>query len=195
MDGFELNKILGASTGALLVFLSINTFAEAMFHPGGHGEEHANYYATEETGGEAGDGGAEEQIDMAALIQAASAEDGAKVFKKCASCHKAEQGAGHGQGPALYGVMGRDIASVDGFAFSEALTSKEGAWDWEKLDHFLAKPADWAPGTRMKFAGLKKPEQRAEVMVYLNQQSGSPVALPTPAAAPAEAPAEAPQQN
>jgi cytochrome c len=75
-------------------------------------------------------------------------------------------------------VIGRDIASVEGFAYSEALTGKEGAWDYERLDAFLAQPRNWAKGTKMAFAGLKKPEERADVILYLRSLSHDPAPLP-----------------
>lgn len=186
MDSFELNKIGGALTGSLMAFLLVAWFSDVLFHPGGHGHgEHQNYYAAADAGhgGDHGDE-KEEAVDMVALIAAADPAEGAKVFKKCASCHKAEKGGAHGQGPALYGVMGRKIAAADGFKFSDAFAGKD-VWNWETMNGFLTKPKDWAPGTRMKFAGLKKPEQRAAVMVYLNGQSDAPIAPPTPSAAPA----------
>lgn len=195
MDSFELNKFMGATTGALMVFLLISWFAETIYHTGAHGgHDVVNYYASAEP--ENGGGGDDKpKVDMAALLAVASPEDGAGVFKKkCGSCHNAEVGGANSQGPALHGVMGRDIASGADFAYSEALTSKEGVWDWESMNAFLTKPKDWAPGTRMSFIGLKKPEERAEVMAYLNQQTGTALALPV--AAPAEeAPAEEPAAN
>ena len=75
-------------------------------------------------------------------------------------------------------MIGRDIASVEGFAYSEALTGKEGAWDYQNLDAFLAEPRNWAPGTKMAFAGLKKPEERADVILYLRSLSDQPAPLP-----------------
>ncbi len=75
-------------------------------------------------------------------------------------------------------MIGRDIASVEGFKYSEALVGKEGAWDYQTLDAFLAEPRNWAPGTKMAFAGLKKPEERADVILYLRSLSHQPAPLP-----------------
>lgn len=179
MDSFELNKIGGALTGALMMFMLIGWFSDLLFYPGGHGygKEPKNYYASasatdDKTPKE------EPVVDMVALIASATPDSGEKVFRKCKSCHKVEKGAGHGQGPALYGVMGRQIAAPADFKFSDALKGKGVAWDWESMNGFLEKPKQWAPGTRMNFAGLKKPEDRAKLMVYLNAQSDAPIALP-----------------
>ena len=74
----------------------------------------------------------------------------------------------HGVGPSLYGVVGRDIASVDNFGFSGALGGLEGNWTPEALNGFLTKPSSYASGTSMSFAGLKKPQDRADVIAYLD---------------------------
>jgi cytochrome c len=110
------------------------------------------------------------------------------VAKKCAACHDFEQGGPNKIGPALWGVLGRDIASHEGFAYSDALASKEGAWDYESLNAFVTNPKEWAPGTKMAFAGLSKAEDRANVVLYLRSLSDSPLPLPE---VPADAPAEA----
>ncbi len=90
---------------------------------------------------------------------------GEKVFRKCKACHKVEEGA-NGVGPSLYGIVGRQIASVDGFNYSDALPADQ-TWTPENLMHFLEKPKDFAPGTKMSFAGLKKEEDRINVVGYL----------------------------
>ena len=75
-------------------------------------------------------------------------------------------------------MVGRDIASVEGFAYSDALAGKEGAWDYQTLDAFLAEPREWAPGTKMAFAGLKQPEERADIILYLRSLASAPAPLP-----------------
>lgn len=178
MDSFELNKFGGALTGALMVFMLIGWFSDIMFHPEGHGYgEKKNYYATAELDAPK-EKEEEPEVDMVALIAAATPDSGEKAFRKCKSCHKVEKGAAHGTGPALHGVMGRQIAATADFKFSDVLKGKGVNWDWDSMNAFLANPKGWAPGTRMNFAGLKKPEDRAAVMVYLNANSDSPIALP-----------------
>ncbi|MBK0326412.1 cytochrome c family protein [Rhodobacteraceae bacterium F11138] len=92
---------------------------------------------------------------------------GAKVFKKCKACHKLEEGK-NGVGPYLYGVVGRPVASLDGFKYSDALKEVGGDWTPDQLDAFLTKPRDFAPGTSMTFAGLRKEADRTNVIAYLN---------------------------
>jgi cytochrome c2 len=115
---------------------------------------------------------------VAALLAHADPEAGAKDARKCAACHNFEEGGPAKIGPPLWGVIGREIASVEGFTYSGALTGKEGAWDYQKLDAFLAEPRGWAPGTKMAFAGVKKPEERADVILYLRSLSHDPAPLP-----------------
>jgi len=121
--------------------------------------------AAEDTGSEAAE--PEVQVDFGALLASADAGAGEKVFKKCASCHSFEPGGGAKVGPPLWGVVGRGIASADGFAYSDALSGLGGTWTPEELGHFLESPKDYAPGNKMTFRGLSKPEQRAAVIVYL----------------------------
>lgn len=117
-------------------------------------------------------------------VGAMDAAKGAKVFKKCQSCHNVDAGGANGTGPALYGVLGGDKATHAGYSYSAALTGLEGNWTYEDLDEYLKKPSKYAPGTKMNFVGLKKPADRAAVIEYLRVASPSPIAKPK--AAPAE---------
>jgi cytochrome c len=140
---------------------------------------------------EGGEGGAEEQ-PIAAFLASADAGAGEAVFKKCAACHTINQGGANGLGPNLWATMGKPIAGHAGFAYSEALKTKGGTWTWEAMSEWLKSPKGFAPGTKMTFAGIGKPEDRANLMVYMNAQ-GSNIPLPPPpaAAAPAADPAAA----
>ena len=110
---------------------------------------------------------------------------GEQVFKKCAACHNADKGGANALGPNLWAVLGEPVGKgANGFAFSEALAGKGGNWDWESLSTWLANPKKFAPGTKMTFAGLSNPEDRANIIAFLNAHSDSPLPLP---AAPAEA--------
>ncbi len=108
--------------------------------------------------------------DIVALVKNADIDAGAKVFKKCATCHSVAQGGGNKVGPNLYGIVGKKRASISGFNYSAALQSKAGSWSVEDLNLWLTKPKDFAPGTKMGFAGLKKDKDRANVIAYLKQQ-------------------------
>jgi len=134
--------------------------------------------AAEQGGAEGAAAGQGEGAGLGALLAAADPAAGEKDVKKCAVCHNFEQGGAAKLGPPLWGVLGRDIASVDGFTYSDALSSKEGAWDYDKLDAFLTNPRTWAPGTKMAFAGVKKPAERADIIAYLRSLSDNPEPLP-----------------
>ena len=180
MDAFELNKVFGALTGALVVFLGVTFVMEGVYHTGGHGghghEKLAYSIEIEET--ETVDAASDEPVlTLAALVADADVAKGEKVFRKCSACHNVEPGGANQIGPALHGVMGREIGGLD-FGYSDALAQKGGDWSWEAMDGFLTKPKDWAAGTKMNFAGLKKPEDRANLMAYLNAQSDAPIAPP-----------------
>lgn len=101
------------------------------------------------------------------LLATASVENGAKVAKLCAACHSEDKGGPNKVGPALWGVFGASKGHVSGYAYSKELLSKGGSWDAEELNHFLAAPKKHIPGTKMGFAGLKKAQDRADVIKFL----------------------------
>lgn len=156
---------------------------------------HADRPESPETGGYFIAGAAEEGSDdagpsLATLLATGDAADGAKIFAKCMSCHTVNQGGSNGTGPNLYGVMGTGIGShVPSFAYSSALKELGGVWDYESMNAWLTKPRTFVSGNKMNFAGLSKPEDRANVILYMVENGGGP-ALPTPEAPEAEEPAE-----
>ncbi|MFD2738207.1 c-type cytochrome [Sulfitobacter aestuarii] len=160
-DTMTLTKIAAGLFGAWLILLLGKWAGEELYHADAHGEPSYVIEVADAGGEEA------EDIDFAEVMAAADAEKGAKVFKKCSSCHKTEAGA-NATGPYLHGVVGRAIASVDGFGYSGALSGIEGDWTPEELSAFLESPKGYAPGTTMGFAGLRKIEDRADVIAYLD---------------------------
>lgn len=138
------------------------------------------------------DGGQKEAAPKAApvnvmdILQTASVETGATVFNKCKSCHTPDNGGANKVGPNLWDVFNRPRGKHEGFNFSSTLAGMGGQWTLEEMDKFLLKPRDVVSGTKMSFAGLKKPEDRAAVLVYMRSLSDSPIALPEAMAAPAK---------
>ena len=126
-----------------------------------------------ETAATGGGGG-----DALAMLSAADAGAGAKTFKKCKACHSTAKGGKNKVGPNLWDVVGRAKAGVPGFKFSGALKGLGGEWTYKDLDAFLAKPKEFAKGTKMSFAGLKKPKDRANLIIYLRSLSDQPKPLP-----------------
>jgi cytochrome c len=141
---------------------------------------------------EEGEGGAVAEQPIEAYLAKADAAHGQQVFNKCMACHNADKGGANQLGPNLWGVIGEPIGQGRGFAFSDALAKKGGTWNWDNLAQWLTSPRAFAPGTKMTFAGLGSPQDRADVIEFLNQHSDSPQPLPkAPEAAPAAAGAEA----
>lgn len=134
-----------------------------------------------------GEGGGAAGPSLNTLLASADVAKGEKVFAKCAACHTINAGGANGIGPNLHAIVGEGVGTGHGgFAFSDALKSKGGKWDFATLDAWLKSPREFAPGTKMTFAGLGKPEDRANIIAYLNSQ-GSNLPLPAAdAAAPAE---------
>jgi cytochrome c len=111
----------------------------------------------------------EKPVDLSTLLATADFDRGAKSFKKCASCHSIGKGEAAKVGPNLFGIVGRKKASTS-FSYSEAMKAKGGAWDIESINQFITKPKDFVSGTKMAFAGLKKPQERADVILFLQKQ-------------------------
>lgn len=165
MDTMTMTKSMGALCGALLIFLLGKWAAEELYHIGGHGYgDHSQAYTIEVEGGEA-----EEEVVQVSFDEVFAQADvgkGERVWSKCRACHKLEAGA-NGTGPYLHGVVGRQVASVDGFNYSGALADAADVWSPENLNGFLENPRSYASGTSMSFAGLPKVEDRANLIAYL----------------------------
>ncbi|WAC29266.1 c-type cytochrome [Ancylobacter sp. SL191] len=179
MDSFELNKIAGAVLGVLTFTLGLNVFSDILFSS--HAPEKPGYeIAVQEAASGEAQAAAPADVPIAQLLGAASVEKGAAVAKKCAACHNFVEGAGAKVGPDLYGIVGRPIASAEGFAYSAALKAHGGNWTFDELNAFIKNPKADIPGTAMGFAGIAKETERADLLVYLNSLSHSPQPLPAP---------------
>lgn len=184
--GDRFNTVAGWALFAGIVALGGGIVSSKYFH--GERPEKMGY-AIE--GVEVEGEGAEAGPSLNTLLASADPAAGEAVFAKCAACHTATQGGANGIGPNLYGTVGEPIGQgKGGFAFSDALKSKGGNWTFEALDQWLKSPRDFAPGTKMTFAGLGSGADRANLIAWLNTQ-GSNLPLPAADAAPAEAGAEA----
>jgi len=134
-----------------------------------------------------GEGGAAAEQPIEAYLAKADTAKGAQIFNKCAACHNATKGGPNQVGPNLWGVIGEPVGQGKGFPFTDALSKKGGTWNWDNLGQWLTSPRNFAPGTKMSFAGLSNPQDRADVIAYLNTQSDAPKPLPAaPAAAAAD---------
>ncbi|MCZ4090763.1 MULTISPECIES: c-type cytochrome [Sinorhizobium] len=183
-----VNMGVGALLGTVFVLMSVSIASEGIFHSEAP-EKEGFAIVAEETATEAGGAGGEEAQSepIAALLAKADASAGEAVFKKCASCHTIEKGGANKVGPNLWGVINRPVASHEGFSYSAGMqTFAEGGkvvWDYDHLSFFLEAPKKHVPGTAMGFAGLKKGDERANLIAWLREQADSPAPLPDPAAA------------
>lgn len=177
----QFNTIAGWTLAAGIVALGATVVTGQIFK---HHPVETGGFAV--AGAEAGaEGGAAADPPIAALIQTADVAKGEETFKKCASCHTINQGGANGIGPNLWATMGKPVGKAHpGFAYSAALSGHGGTWDFESMNQWLKSPKKFADGTKMSFAGLSKPEDRANVIAYLNAQGSN---LPLPAAPAADA--------
>ncbi|MEO1657934.1 MAG: c-type cytochrome [Pseudomonadota bacterium] len=193
------NKVAGAILATLLLFLGLpvifNT-VQTLAH-GHHGDHHASeenpfalaYIPYSQLQGAGGPAAEVVEVSLGCLMAEASADRGARRVGICTSCHSLEQGGGNGTGPALWDVMGRQVASVGGFGYTAALQGLEGAWDFEKMDAYLKNSQAFVPGTQM-VQRISKDANRADILAYLaTLTDGEQLAFPE-CAPPAEEGAE-----
>ena len=118
------------------------------------------------------------EIDIASLLALGDIEHGEKVFKKCSACHVVERWELIKLDLLLYNVLGRKVAAIADYKYSSALAEYGKEWTFEEMNGYLKKPQSYIKGTKMAFAGLRKEKDRASVILYLNQNSDSPLPLP-----------------
>ena len=175
-----MNKIIVSVVFAIILVLGINKIADVIFYvekPEKSAYQVANVdnvsgSTSAETSSESS-----ESENIMALFASANAQEGAKVFKKCAACHSIAEGGANKIGPALWGVLGRKIGSAPGYKYSKAMAAYDKNWSFEEMNGFLIKPKDWIKGTKMSFAGLGNAKERAAVILYMNENTSSPLPL------------------
>ncbi|MGC0371517.1 MAG: hypothetical protein DGJ47_000206 [Rickettsiaceae bacterium] len=170
MSGLELNKIVAAILLASLIAMLVGFTANILYKPKLEIAERG-YQIEVEEGEPQNPGEKPEPIDIPKLMAEANAENGAKIVKKCVSCHSFNQGGANKVGPNLFAIVDSKKAAKSSFVYSKTLASMGGSWSIENLYHFLNKPSKYAPGTKMSFAGLRKPTDIADVIAYLKQNA------------------------
>ena len=175
-----MNKIIVSVVLTIVLILGINKITDSIFYV--EKPEKSAYQvssvtttastaSSETSSDDAGSG------DIMALFASTSAAEGSKIFKKCAACHSIAQGGANKIGPALWGVLGRKVGSVSSYKYSKSMAAHGKPWTFEEMNGFLIKPKDWIKGTKMSFAGLKNPKERAAVILYMNENTDSPLPL------------------
>lgn len=179
-----VNMGVGALLGTVFVLMSVSIASEGIFKS--ESPEKAGFEIAAAEGGEAAAAGGEAAaaaVPIADLLAKADAKAGEAVFKKCQACHDGTKGGPNKVGPNLYGLVDRPVATHEGFAYSAGMKdfSKGGAekWTFDHLNGFLHAPKKYVAGTAMGFAGIKKDDERANLIAYLATLADTPVPLPT----------------
>lgn len=178
MDSFELNKIAGAVIGACLLAMVVGKISGGIVHPTAPAKP--VFEAADEAPATATAAAAPVALEpIAPLLAKANLANGEAAFnKRCATCHTANDGGANKVGPNLWGVVGGELAHLEGFSYSKAMQEKGGKWDYEALNAFLHKPQAYVKGTKMAFAGLSNDNERADIIAWLRAQDPSPEPLP-----------------
>ncbi len=175
-----MNKIIVSIALAVILVLVINKITDVIFYvekPEKSAYQVASITTNDSSVAAETNSSSSGSGDIMAMFASTSAAEGAKVFKKCAACHSINEGGSNKIGPALWGVLGRSVGSVPGYKYSKAMASYGKNWSFEEMNGFLINPKDWIKGTKMSFAGLKKAEDRAAVILYMNENTNSPLQL------------------
>jgi cytochrome c len=203
MSSLEGNKIAAAILVGGMITLSVGIVTDFIYQPH-HGAQAAH------EGGAPASKKAAPVAPVLGLIATADVAKGEAIAKKCQSCHDFTGANANKVGPGLYGVIGRQAGTHEGFNYSDAMKAHGKPWTYADISHLLANPKGYVPGTKMAFPGLPNVQDRADLLAWLRNQAPSPAPLPTPeeiaaedaafkagqegAAAPAEAAESAPAE-
>ena len=181
MSGLEVNKILASIILTLIVVKVIGHIGNFIINLNDTEMLQTAYKieVPETFNNVPGSDSEEEVIEPISLILAnGSFDKGQKIFKKCSACHTYNKEGANKVGPNLWNLINSPKAKVEGFAYSKELAEFGGQWGYEELAQFLYKPKEYIKGTKMNFSGLKKIQDRADLVLFLREQSDNPAPLP-----------------
>jgi cytochrome c len=178
MNTLETNKFAGALFGTLLFVVALNVIASGLFAPKKPAVPGYDLPVPAESAEAASSAPAAAAEPLPVLLAKADPAKGQATAKKCTSCHSFEKGGPNKVGPDLYGIVGRPVASHEGFKYSAAIKAKGGNWTFEDLNAFITSPKTAVPGTAMAFAGIGQAQERADLLAYLRTLSENPEPLP-----------------
>jgi len=172
MSGLELNKIAAAVLLASLIAMVVGVVSNVLYKPKLEiAQRGYQIEVAENSGVKVHSNVPEVSLNIEELMASANADAGAKTIKKCVSCHTLDQGGASKVGPNLWKIVNAQKAGNADFSYSKAMLATGGAWDEKSLFHFLEKPGKFIPGTKMSFAGIRKPEDIANVIAYLKEKA------------------------
>ena len=181
MSGLEVNKIFASIIFALIMVWVIGHIGDFIVNID-HNEIQQTAYKIDlpeiVTGISQSDSNEQINEPVSLLLSSASFDKGKKVFKKCGACHTYEKGGMNKVGPNFWNLINSPKANIEGFAYSKELAVFGGEWGYEELSQFLYKPKEYIKGTKMNFGGLKKVQDRANLILFLREQSDNPATLP-----------------
>lgn len=181
MGSMEINKAVAAFLVAGIAFMGAGLVSEALVHPKQLKTAAIKIdLPSTQVAGTAAAAAPEAEPPIAVLLASADAGRGEAGVKAsgCVACHSFNDGGKAGVGPNLYGVMGAPHGHAEGYAYSAVLKAKSGPWTFEAMNEWLKKPAAYAPGTKMSYAGLSDPKKRADIIEYLRSNAKAPIDKP-----------------
>ena len=183
MNSSFFNAAAGAFLAVVFVVFTVSIASDSIFHSS---EPETEGFALEASEGGASTAAAavdEGLPPISPLLASASVEGGQRAFRKCVACHTVEDGGANKVGPNLWNIVNKPVAAVDGFGYSTAMTAYaqdgETSWGYENLNSFIENPRKYMRGTAMGFAGIRKPEERADIIAYLRTLANEPAPLPS----------------
>ena len=174
-----MNKIIVSIVLTLILIIGINRIADVIYSVEKPEKSAYQVASVSDTNDSTAEPSSENTIagDVMTLFASVNLSDGEKTFKKCAACHSIAKGGANKIGPALYNVLGRQAGSLSDYKYSKGMIAYGKKWTPQEMDGFLENPKGWVKGTKMSYAGLKNPKERAALILFLNKNTDNPLSL------------------